>query len=313
MDFDFLRGPFDVTGQRRRDALAPDSGWEDVAVTSSAVVLLGGAVSIDEMWFPKEQSFGMSLRLYDSDSQSWSVRWLDGCGLQPPVFGRWQGGSCWLSGPDEYRGRPIWASYSWSDVTDSGARWEQCFSIDDGRTWLANWRMQFVRRNAPVEHPRGTGDFDFLTGNWVVHHRRLVDPVRHALGGASGVAEWEGTHTGRTYFGGAVSVDEIALAEPDQAGLTFRVYDAKSGQWSIYWVNSRVGRLEPPVHGAFRDGVGIFHGREELAGHEVQVRFVWSDITPTSAHWRQAFRVDDRDWDENWEMCFTRPATAVPQ
>lgn len=167
------------------------------------------------------------------------------------------------------------------------------------------------RRDAPVEHPRGTGDFDFLIGRWQVHHRRLVDPVKHALGGTSDVAEWGGTHNGRTYFGGAVSVDETTLAEPGRAGLTFRVYDAQSGQWSIYWVNSRVGRLEPPVHGEFRDGVGTFHGQEELAGHDVQVRFVWSDITPTTARWRQAFRVGDGEWDENWEMLFTRSAAAA--
>ena len=47
---------------------------------------------------------------------------------------------------------------------------------------------------------------------------------------------------------------------------------------------------------------------EQLAGLDVQVRFVWSDITATSARWRQAFRVADGDWDENWEMSFTRPS-----
>jgi len=89
------------------------------------------------------------------------------------------------------------------------------------------------------------------------------------------------------------------------------VRDAETQQWSIYWVNSRVGRLEPPVHGGFADGIGTFFGNERLAGHDVRVRFVWSDITATAARWRQAFSVDGGDWDENWEMTFSRPDEAA--
>lgn len=312
-DFDFLQGCFDVSGQRLRDPLDPASGWDDVPATSSAIVLFDGAISIDEMWFPNEQRFGMSLRLFDPKSQTWTVRWLDSRGgaLQPPVEGRWAERRCWFTGADSYRGRPLLASYSWSEVTDTDARWEQCFSIDDGRTWQPNWVMRFTRRASPVDHPqhpRVADDWDFLTGTWNVHHRRVVDPVGHALGGSSEVAEFDGVHVGRTYFAGAVSVDETTLAEPGQRGLTFRTYDAQTRQWSIYWVNSRTGRLEPPVHGEFSDGVGRFEGSEQLAGHDVQVRFVWSGITATTARWVQAFSVDGGDWDENWEMTFRRPS-----
>lgn len=315
-DFDFLQGPFEVTGSRLRDPLDPGSGWVDVPATSSAVTLFDGAVSIDEMWFPSEQNFGMSLRLWDPTSRTWTVRWLTsrGGGLQPPVEGVWADGRCWLTGPDEYRGRALLASYGWSDVTAAGARWEQCFSVDDGRSWQPNWVMHFARSRSPVEHrqqPRSVADFDFLIGTWNVHHRRVLDPVGHALGRGSEIAEFDGVHRGRSYFAGAVSVDETTLGDPGRRGLTFRVHEPATGQWSIYWVNSRIGRLEPPVHGAFTDGVGTFHGTEQLAGHEVQVRFVWSDVTPTTARWCQAFSVDGGEWDDNWEMTFTRPAVAV--
>ncbi len=315
-DFDFLQGWFDVSGRRLRDPLDPASGWIDVPATSSAVVAFEGAVSIDEMWFPNERRFGLSLRLFDPASRTWTVRWLDGRGggLQPPVEGRWAGGRCWFTGADSHQGRPLLASYSWSEVTDSGARWEQSFSLDNGRTWQSNWVMQFARRTVPIDHPQRSqvaDDFDFLSGTWNVHHRRAVDPVGHALGRTSEVAEFDGVHVGRSYFAGAVSVDETTLAGPEERGLTFRVRDAETQQWSIYWVNSRVGRLEPPVHGGFADGIGTFFGNEQLAGHDVRVRFVWSDITATAARWRQAFSVDGGDWDENWEMTFSRPDEAA--
>jgi hypothetical protein len=63
------------------------------------------------------------------------------------------------------------------------------------------------------------------------------------------------------------------------------------------------------VHGAFRDGVGRFEGEDVDDGRPVAVRFVWDEITPASARWRQAFSYDGgRTWEENWEMAFTRAA-----
>lgn len=310
-DFSFLQGSFDVEGHRLTDPFDPGSGWADLPATSSAVVLFGGGVSIDEMWFPTRERFGLSLRLFDPRSRTWTVRWLDDRGLQPPVEGQWHDGRCWLTGPDEYAGRSITASYSWSDVTSGGARWEQCFSVDDGRTWQPNWTMRYTPRRGPLDHPRQlrlVDDFDFLTGTWQVHHRRVLDPVGQALGRDGETTEFDGVHVGRTFFAGAVSVDETSLAEPGRRGLTFRAFDPATGEWSIWWVNSHTGRLEPSVRGGFDDGVGRFHGTEQLAGHKVNVRFVWSDITATSARWRQWFRVGDGDWRENWEMTFTRPS-----
>lgn len=313
MDFDYLQGDFDVAGRRLRDPLDPDSGWIDMPATSAATVLLGGAVSVDEMWFPTEHRFGMSLRLYEPDDNTWTVRWLDERGLQPPVRGRWEADRCWFTGPERYQDRDVLVSYSWHERTSSGARWEQCFSVDEGRSWQPNWCMSFTRRRDPVEHPRTPrigGDFDFLTGSWQVHHIRQTDPVDHALGGASAVQEWSGEHRGRTFFAGAVSVDETTLAEPGHYGLALRVFDRDRQQWAIHWVDNRRGRLEPAVHGRFADGIGIFEARERIDGHDVEVRFVWSDITATTARWTQSFRIGDGDWDENWQMWFTREQPA---
>lgn len=310
-DFDFLRGAFDVTSRRLSDPFDPESGWVTAQATSNATTHFAGAVSIDEMYFPAEGNHGMSLRLFDPVERTWTVYWVDSRNgvLQSPVTGAWENGRCWLTGPDEYAGRPILASYSWSDVTDGTARWEQCFSFDDGVTWLPNWTMNFTRRASdPVvadASPRVADDFNFLSGRWRVHHRRLPDP----LSGGSQWIDFDGVMEGHTYMAGGVSVDECSLADPGRRGLTFRTYDPLTEQWSIYWVNSAVGRLEPAVRGGFMNGIGTFYGVEQVGGREVHVRFVWSDISATSARWQQAFSLDGGAmWADNWEMRFTREA-----
>ncbi|MGI8678834.1 MAG: hypothetical protein ACR2LX_09140 [Jatrophihabitans sp.] len=309
VDFDFLQGWFDVTSRRLRDPLDHTSGWVVTQATSSARTHFGGAVSIDEMSFPANGNYGMSLRLFDPAQRAWSIYWVDSRTgrLQPPVIGR---SRRWLTGPDEYAEHPVIASYSWTDVTDHAARWQQCFSLDEGATWLPNWTMDFVRRASEPDHTapsRVISDFDFLVGRWHVQHRRLLDP----LGAGCHWVDFTGVMTARSYFDGAVSVDEDSLSEPGQRGLTFGTYDRAAREWAIYWVNSRVGRLQPPVRGAFVDGVGTFVGTEHIDGRNVLVRFVWSEISTGSARWRQAFSVDaGTNWTENWEMRFTRAASA---
>ena len=151
---------------------------------------------------------------------------------------------------------------------------------------------------------RRVTDFEFLTGTWQVRHRRRPAPLEPG----SPWVEWSGRHRGAVFFDGAVSVDETELAEPGERGLAFRTYHPATGDWSIYWVVSRDGRLQlPPVVGRFADGVGTFHAIETMDGREVGVRFIWSEITARSALWRQAFSFDGgRSWDDNWEMRFHR-------
>jgi hypothetical protein len=310
-DFDFLHGPFDVTSRRLRDALDLDSGWVESSATSIATHHFAGAISIDEMWFPDDGTYGLSVRLFDPAEHAWTAYWLtsdDGV-LPSPLTGKWADGGCLLTGERAYAGRPVLARHRWSDVTETSAHWEQSYSVDGGISWQPNWTMRFVRRATSPDHasgPRVTSDFDFLPGTWRVDHRRRPEPL---VDGSAWV-EFDSVHCGRTYFNGAVSVDEISLPE-GRRGFTMRRYDAATKEWSIYWVNSRIGRLDVPVRGRFEDGVGTFYATEEMAGRPVRVRFVWSDITATTARWRQAFSFDDGvTWDENWEMQFTRAADA---
>jgi hypothetical protein len=89
--------------------------------------------------------------------------------------------------------------------------------------------------------------------------------------------------------------------------MGIRAFDKDTGEWSIWWLDARSIDIEPPVRGGFNDGVGEFVAPDTLDGRPITVRFRWTDITPTSAVWEQAFSPDDGDtWETNWHMDFTR-------
>jgi hypothetical protein len=63
--------------------------------------------------------------------------------------------------------------------------------------------------------------------------------------------------------------------------------------------NIRTGRLSPAVNGELKWAWRVL-GQEVIGGRTVLVRFVISDITPTSARFEQAFSSDGgRSWAMN--------------
>ena len=81
-------------------------------------------------------------------SKRWSIYWLDSRRpghLFPPVHGGFDKGVGTFYGDDTFEGRAIRVRYLWSRITDSTARWEQAFSLDEGNNWETNWYMDFTR------------------------------------------------------------------------------------------------------------------------------------------------------------------------
>jgi hypothetical protein len=68
------------------------------------------------------------------------------------------------------------------------------------------------------------------------------------------------------------------------------------------------------VIGGFENGRGEFYGQEMLNGRPIFVRFIISDITPTSCRFEQAFSADGgKTWEVNWIAVDTRIEDASAQ
>jgi hypothetical protein len=177
---------------------------------------------------------------------------------------------------------------------------------------LAAWAAPVhASQNSPAPAaaaPNLTGlhDFDFLFGEWKVHH--------HVFKVATNAwVDFEGTSSTRPIMGGAGNIEDNVLHAPSgtyrAAGL--RSYDEATGQWAIWWLDGRApyGPIDPPVKGGFEKGEGFFYSDDTLNGQPIRTRYSWIHITPTSARWEQAFSKDGgKTWDTNWTMDFTRVA-----
>ena len=151
----------------------------------------------------------------------------------------------------------------------------------------------------------GQRDFDFEVGAWKTHLKRLL----HPLTGSTTWVEYEGTSVVRKVWEGRANLLELEVDGP--AGhieaLSLRLYNPESHQWSLNFSNSRGGTLGQPTIGRFENGRGEFVDQELLDGRAILVRFVISDITPTTCHFEQSFSDDGgKTWEVNWVATDTR-------
>jgi hypothetical protein len=149
-----------------------------------------------------------------------------------------------------------------------------------------------------TEHD-GRADFDFFIGRWKAHNRRL----RERLKGSNDWEEIHGVAVVRKVLGGLGNLDEITMNRETGRleGMTLRLYNPESRQWSMHWSSSADGILQPPLIGSFVDGRGEFYSQELFEGRSIFCRMTCSNITETSCRWEQAFSTDGgKTWETNW-------------
>jgi hypothetical protein len=151
----------------------------------------------------------------------------------------------------------------------------------------------------------GQHDFDFEIGTWKTHLSRLL----HPLTSSKTWTELEGTTVVRKVWNGRANLVELVADGPTGhfEGLSLRLYNPQSRQWSLNFASSGAGALSIPTIGQFKDGRGEFYDQEMLDGRAILVRFVISDITPKSCRFEQAFSADGgKTWEVNWIAVDTR-------
>jgi hypothetical protein len=173
---------------------------------------------------------------------------------------------------------------------------------------LSPTARSLLRHVEPVGYTRHrTGDvhdFDFIAGSWTVANRRLR--VRGA-----GSTEWDefpSTCRATLALGGIANVDEVTFPTRGASGMTVRHFRLADRQWSIHWISSATGAIDPPVVGGFAGDRGEFYGEDRDGDRPVKVRFVWTRLGADAARWEQAFSYDGGPWETNWVMEFTRQA-----
>jgi hypothetical protein len=183
------------------------------------------------------------------------------------------------------------------------------FAVSASSVWPAGSALGAEARSEQV--PPGfsrarTGDvhdFDYFVGGWITKQRRLK--VRGA--GSTDWEEFSAVECLKLYLGGMATVDELYIPSKKRAGLTLRAFDVEKHQWSIYWVSSATGRLDPvPVVGGFEGNRGEFYADDQEDGRAIRVRYLWTKLDHDHARWEQAFSYDNQSWETNWIAEFTR-------
>ncbi|MGC2061181.1 MAG: hypothetical protein WA653_23175, partial [Candidatus Sulfotelmatobacter sp.] len=145
----------------------------------------------------------------------------------------------------------------------------------------------------------GQHDFDFEVGSWKIHLKRRL----HPLTGSNTWVEFDGTSVTRKVWDGRSQIEEF---ETDSStghieGLTLRLYNPESHQWSLYWANSKDGKMFVPQIGEFKNGRGEFYAQDTLNGKMIFVRFIWTNTSSSMPHFEQSFSEDGgKSWEVNW-------------
>ena len=148
-DFDFLFGAWTIRNRRLKERLKGSTDWEEFQADYECRPILHGLGNIDQFrtnWNGRDFE-GLSLRIFNPESQKWSIYWVDNFNpvLQEPLVGAFKGDIGEFYCEDTFDGKSILARFIWTKIDEVNARWEQAFSHDHGESWETNWIMEFRR------------------------------------------------------------------------------------------------------------------------------------------------------------------------
>jgi len=161
----------------------------------------------------------------------------------------------------------------------------------------------------------GSHDFDFLIGDWKAHLRRMIDRKTGVTTSDPRTGTWveyDGVCNDKKLLDTNANFEQFDVQASRThllfRGQALRMYNPASHQWSIYGLDLDKGELDlPPLIGLFTGKRGEFFDSELRNGRMVQVRYVWSDVTPKSARMEQSFSPDGgKSWAVNWIVDLSR-------
>lgn len=148
-DFDFHFGTWKTHLRRLLNPLTGSTTWAEYEGISVVRKVWNGRASLFELDVegPEGRIEGVGLRLYNPQSDQWSLNWANGSDgvLNEPMIGEFKNGRGDFFNQELFNGRAISVRNSFFDITPNSSRFEQAFSDDGGKTWETNWVMTFTR------------------------------------------------------------------------------------------------------------------------------------------------------------------------
>jgi hypothetical protein len=148
-DFDWEIGDWKVHLRRLLHPLTGSKSWVEFEGTAHVRKVWNGRANLLELELnsPAGHIEGLSLRLYNPQSERWSVYFAtsDDGTLGTPMAGQFQNGRGEFSDRELFHGKMIDLHFVFSDVTEKSFHGEQSFSPDGGKSWETNWIEDFTR------------------------------------------------------------------------------------------------------------------------------------------------------------------------
>ena len=114
------------------------------------------------------------------------------------------------------------------------------------------WVLCHPAAGQPAAPRDGQHDFDFGSGTWHTHIKRTLDPFDDK----SPSIELDGSVSSRKVWGGRAWLEEIQADGPKGhwQAMTLFLYNPQAHQWSMNFINSKMGTLNSPLIGEFKGG-----------------------------------------------------------
>ncbi len=322
--FDFWIGEWDVLSRNRP---TDESRWYDTGMATARVYPVVAGCGMVEHW--RGHAFGnflvgFSLRAFNPQSGQWNLALL-WPNSGEPRFGEMAGGfrhnrGEFYSGGLSADGDTTLTRFSFSDVTPNSVRWQDGFSVDNGRSWNSGWIMEFTRREFLYQGPLLNGPsvttlrcpgpeyrgMDFLIGEW-----EGAAPPDAAEGEGMGVRA-----TVTPILEGCGMMERISGIGQDSAWEVFRVraYEAARDRWVEYRLDTRwpmLQRLEAEVPPAGAPWVFQSPGGESVDG---DLRVTMTRAVDGTITWAdERYNAETTQWETSPLVVYTQRLGAASQ
>lgn len=142
-DFDFEIGTWKTHLKRLLHPLTGSTTWVEYSGTTVVRKVWNGRANLVELEVdgPAGHIEGLNLRLYNPQSQQWSLNFSNSSGgtMGQPTIGEFKNGRGEFYDQETLNGKAILVRFVISDIKPDSCRFEQAFSNDGGKSWEINW------------------------------------------------------------------------------------------------------------------------------------------------------------------------------